>query len=238
MQGANFATSTKSATGNATPPAGINTYDEYGNQTSNPQNIGTNQNYGWAGSAHRTTDKNGLILLGARVYNPTTGQFTSTDPVPGANENGFTDPTNPTNYSDTNGLGPCDTPALGNANQQSSNPFCPPLPGRAKPVATLLGLYDDVSNYFHDDKFITLNLPLKGNSKYNWNRNKTMILSSIKKGIPVVFLNNPATVRYKNGNTYLKEIKLIKSLGLTIVPSSGNLYFLNRAKVWAVVQAR
>jgi RHS repeat-associated protein len=89
LQGANFATSTKPATGNATPPAGINTYDEYGNQTSNPQNIGTNQNYGWAGSAHRTTDKNGLILLGARIYNPTTGQFTSTDPVPGGNENAY-----------------------------------------------------------------------------------------------------------------------------------------------------
>jgi RHS repeat-associated protein len=103
LQGANFATSTKSATGNATPPAGINTYDEYGNQTSNPQSIGTNQNHGWAGSAHRTTDKNGLILLGARVYNPTTGQFTSTDPVPGGNENAYNYPNNPVNQNDFTG---------------------------------------------------------------------------------------------------------------------------------------
>ena len=103
LQGANFATTTKPATGNATPPAGINTYDEFGNQTSNTQSIGTNQNYGWAGSAHRTTDKNGLILLGARVYNPTTGQFTTTDPVPGGNENAYNYPNNPVNQNDFTG---------------------------------------------------------------------------------------------------------------------------------------
>jgi RHS repeat-associated protein len=103
LQGANFATTTKPATGYATPPAGINTYDEYGNPTNTTQNIGTNQNYGWAGSAHRTTDKTGLILLGARVYNPASGQFTTTDPVPGGNENAYNYPNNPVNQNDFTG---------------------------------------------------------------------------------------------------------------------------------------
>ena len=103
LQSANFATTAKPTTGYATPPASINTFDEYGNQTSNTQTIGTNQNYGWAGSAHRTTDKNGLILLGARVYNPATGQFTSTDPVPGGNENAYNYPNNPVNQNDFSG---------------------------------------------------------------------------------------------------------------------------------------
>ena len=103
LQGANFAATTKPTTGYATPPAGINTFDEYGNQTAGNQTIGTNQNYGWAGSAHRTTDKNGIILLGARVYNPATGQFTTTDPVPGGNENGYNYPNNPVNQNDFTG---------------------------------------------------------------------------------------------------------------------------------------
>ncbi len=103
LQGANFAATTKPTTGYATPPAGINTFDEYGNQTAGNQTIGTNQNYGWAGSAHRTTDKNGLILLGARVYNPATGQFTTTDPVPGGNENAYNYPNNPVNQNDFTG---------------------------------------------------------------------------------------------------------------------------------------
>ena len=103
LQGANFAATAKPTTGYATPPASINTFDEYGNQTAGNQTIGTNQNYGWAGSAHRTTDKNGLILLGARVYNPATGQFTTTDPVPGGNENAYNYPNNPVSQNDFTG---------------------------------------------------------------------------------------------------------------------------------------
>ena len=36
------------------------------------------------GGEQRSTRTTGLLLMGVRLYNPVTGQFTSADPVPGA----------------------------------------------------------------------------------------------------------------------------------------------------------
>lgn len=75
-------------------------YDEYGNpETTNPSNT-NNINYSTYGQAERATNTTGLILMGARVYNPQTNQFTSPDPVKVGNENSYTYPNDPTNKSD------------------------------------------------------------------------------------------------------------------------------------------
>jgi RHS repeat-associated protein len=79
-------------------------YDEFGNQDStNPAN--TNLiNYSTYAGAERATNTTGLILMGARVYNPETNQFTSPDPVKGGNENSYTYPNDPINTQDYSGL--------------------------------------------------------------------------------------------------------------------------------------
>jgi RHS repeat-associated protein len=75
-------------------------YDEFGNQDStNPAN--TNLiNYSTYAGAERATNTTGLILMGARVYNPETNQFTSPDPVKGGNENSYTYPSDPIKMQD------------------------------------------------------------------------------------------------------------------------------------------
>ena len=79
-------------------------YDEFGNpDSSNPANT-ANVNYTTYGQAERATSNTGLILTGARVYNPETNQFTSPDPVKGGNENSYTYPNDPINGSDFTGL--------------------------------------------------------------------------------------------------------------------------------------
>lgn len=46
--------------------------------------------YGWLGANQRSTNAlGGMSLMGVRVYNPLTGRFTSTDPVPGGSANPY-----------------------------------------------------------------------------------------------------------------------------------------------------
>jgi RHS repeat-associated protein len=46
--------------------------------------------YGWLGGHQRAADDlGGLVLMGYRLYNPTTGRFLSTDPVPGGSANSY-----------------------------------------------------------------------------------------------------------------------------------------------------
>ncbi|WP_279354601.1 DNRLRE domain-containing protein [Frankia canadensis] len=46
--------------------------------------------YGWLGSQQRSHDTlSGVILMGARLYNPTTGRFLQTDPIPGGSDNPY-----------------------------------------------------------------------------------------------------------------------------------------------------
>ena len=78
-------------------------YDSFGN----PQTSQTNDNlinYSSYGQQERATNTTGLILMGARVYNPETNQFTSKDPIKGGNENSYTYPNDPINGSDFSGL--------------------------------------------------------------------------------------------------------------------------------------
>ncbi|WP_460437183.1 RHS repeat-associated core domain-containing protein [Arthrobacter tecti] len=78
-------------------------YDEYGNNTSTTPNTGLTT-YAWHGAAQRALDNSGLVLMGARLYNPTTGLFTSRDPITGGNTTSYTYPQDPINKSDTTGL--------------------------------------------------------------------------------------------------------------------------------------
>ncbi len=82
---------------------GWSVYDSFGN----PQTSQTNTNlinYSSYSQQERATNTTGLILMGARVYNPETNQFTSKDPVKGGNENSYTYPNDPLNGSDFSGL--------------------------------------------------------------------------------------------------------------------------------------
>ncbi|MDZ7577602.1 MAG: RHS repeat-associated core domain-containing protein, partial [Candidatus Nanopelagicales bacterium] len=61
--------------------------------------------YGWLGDYQRPTSQaTGLIQMGARPYNPNTGQFLSTDPIQGGNQNPYTYPVDPVNEFDISGL--------------------------------------------------------------------------------------------------------------------------------------
>ena len=88
----------------ATTITGWDTYTEYGTPTTPPTTTGP-LGYGWLGAHQRSTTPTtaGLTLMGDRLYNPTTGSFTSTDPTPGGNPTAYTYPTDPINNYDLNG---------------------------------------------------------------------------------------------------------------------------------------
>ncbi|MEO0024893.1 MAG: hypothetical protein RL196_1334, partial [Actinomycetota bacterium] len=106
MNGSVVATIDIPAAGNATGPTSFQSFDEYGVPETTTIANSTIQNFGWAGTANRQTEATGLILMGARVYNPVTGQFTSPDPIPGGNETTYTYPNDPINSTDYTGCMP------------------------------------------------------------------------------------------------------------------------------------
>ncbi|WP_238449628.1 RHS repeat-associated core domain-containing protein [Micromonospora sp. 4G55] len=82
-------------------------YTEYG-LARNSADAG-NRRYGWQGSAQRAADTpGGVVLMGARIYNPATGRFLSNDPVYGGNANSYEYSTgDPVNKHDHSGALSC-----------------------------------------------------------------------------------------------------------------------------------
>lgn len=103
-------------TGYVTAPSALNVFDEYGvNQPIDPASLQAGStyadsrnlfinNYGSLGQAQRETTDTGIQFMGARGYNPTTGQFLSPDPIRGGNETTFSYPNDPVNFVDITGL--------------------------------------------------------------------------------------------------------------------------------------
>ncbi len=89
----------------AQPSIGLSAYqefDEYGNETASAL---PRTRYGWLGAHQRSGDSQaGFVLMGARLYNSTTGRFLSRDPIQGGNETSFTYPQDPINRMDLTGL--------------------------------------------------------------------------------------------------------------------------------------
>ncbi len=80
--------------------SGVNDTDEYGIVETPPGPTP----YGWEGAAQRSTaDQAGIIQMGARQYNPTSGRFLTLDPIPGGNPNPYTYPVDPVNSEDLAG---------------------------------------------------------------------------------------------------------------------------------------
>ena len=70
--------------------AGVASYFESGEFGAPRTPASTPDTYGWLGANQRSTHAlGGMSLMGARVYNPLTGRFTSTDPVPGGSANPY-----------------------------------------------------------------------------------------------------------------------------------------------------
>jgi len=63
------------------------------------------EGYGWLGRFSRKSAGNvgGVTLMGARLYNPTTGRFLSRDSVQGGNDNAYVYPPDPINKIDLDG---------------------------------------------------------------------------------------------------------------------------------------
>ncbi|MFJ9315332.1 DNRLRE domain-containing protein [Pimelobacter simplex] len=78
--------------------------DEFGNARSGAAST----RYGWLGAYQRSKDApSGIVLVGARLYNPVTGSFMTIDPILGGNATRYSYPEDPINQLDVSGCRKC-----------------------------------------------------------------------------------------------------------------------------------
>ena len=89
----------------AAATADVRGTDEYGVPT---PGLATDR-YGWLGGQQRSQEAlGGTMLMGARVYDPSTGRFLQTDPIVGGNANPYDYCSgDPNSCADTTGQGGC-----------------------------------------------------------------------------------------------------------------------------------
>jgi RHS repeat-associated protein len=107
LGGSIVATAVFTPTANADSLTTYSKYGEYGNSAPS-EGASSAPQYGWQGAAQRQVVAAGLLLMGARVYNPSTGTFTSPDPIASGNENSYNYPNDPINLRDLTGTRACD----------------------------------------------------------------------------------------------------------------------------------
>ena len=83
--------------------SGWSSFDAFGNAEGVVSKSGL-LGYGAYGQMQRATTSSGLMLMGVRVYNPVTNQFSSVDAVSGGNESPYGYPNYPVNKNDFSGL--------------------------------------------------------------------------------------------------------------------------------------
>jgi RHS repeat-associated protein len=111
--------------------------DEYGN----PRPGTPAARYGWLGAKQRSAETpTGMVLMGVRIYNPATGRFLQTDPIPGGSCNDTTTsaPTRSTPTTSTAAAaGPANgaAPNAGSAGTRSTSRWqrSPSSPASARP---------------------------------------------------------------------------------------------------------
>lgn len=109
---------------------GLNDISCYNGQCNSPQ-----LPYGYLGGHARTsTGIGGIILMGQRLYNPTTGRFLQPDPVPGGSANAY-DYTNQDPLDNTDLTGTSDSP--GDCEQYTKLPDNGPIPDAILACAAL-----------------------------------------------------------------------------------------------------
>ena len=110
MQSHTLLTTDASGTNTSTGSGPLNTfvYDPFGNMIASDHPSNTEDgSYGFGGSREKMTETNFAltpIQMGARVYLPTLGRFTSRDSVPGGTANNYVYALDPINDSDYSGM--------------------------------------------------------------------------------------------------------------------------------------